>query len=181
MYKFNQYRGILKFLVLFITMYTCCYAVIGLSSPANFYLPFVQKHLDFISVLRNFTLKGAQLLLQLFHVNSKIGRYTIQAYPGNTVRMVYSCVGYGLLSFWWSYIISIPLKNIQKSILLVGGSLFIITCNIIRISLLAYPICINNLNKNIEHHQLFNTIIYTLLFIMTIAVARFTEKQKLGS
>jgi exosortase/archaeosortase family protein len=176
--NFGNFQGIIKFLMLFIAFYLSCYAVIGLSSPGNFYLPFVQHHLDFISVLRNFILKGAQLLLFIFHIQSSVGRYTLQVLNGHVVRMVYSCIGYGLLSFWWAFILSISLKIKQKIILIVLGSLFILFCNIIRISLLAYSNCIINLHLNIEQHTAYNLIIYTLLCIMCYAAARYSVKEK---
>jgi exosortase/archaeosortase family protein len=174
----KQHRGARKaftFLIFFLLFHGVCLAIIGLGSPPGFYLPFVHKNLDFISVLRYINLHGAALLLACFSISAKVSHYSITIANGNAVRMVYSCLGYGLISFWWAFVISLDFRPLQKLCFILAGTLLIIACNIIRISVLAALLRHNKLPTIVEHHLFYNCIMY---FILALAATLIYHKQK---
>ena len=99
-----------KFIGFFCLFYFGTLAVIGLSTPESYYSPFVANYLDYVSVLRSSYLYTSKALLALFNINTVFrDKYTLMADHGG-IRMVYSCIGYGVMSFWGAF--DLPSKYI---------------------------------------------------------------------
>lgn len=96
---------LLKFGVAFCLLYFGTLGVIGLSTPENQYSPFVARYLNFIDPLRDSLLYGAKGFLAFWGVKSFVnGRFVLALSDGSAVRMVYSCIGYGVMSFWAAFV-----------------------------------------------------------------------------
>lgn len=159
---------VLKFLVFFCFFYFGTLAIIGLSAPAGYYSPFVADHLNFVSWLRASLLGAAQAALSVLNYTVLFeDDYVIRVQNGAAVRMVYSCVGYGIMSFWAAFILANTSNWKRKLTWLIGGWLIIWCINVIRVCIVliaaekqwAMPL-------GIDHHTWFNIVAYLLLFVL---------------
>ena len=165
-YNFAVYLG--KFLGTFCILYFGTKAIIGLTVPSGYYSPFVATYLDYPSLLRRSLLNGTRLLAALFGFDTHLrDAYRIYILNGRGVRLVYGCLGYGLLSFWIAFIVANKGNFIKKTKWIITGCFFIWFINVIRISLVLIA---NNQNWNIsitmEQHTVFNITVYILIFFM---------------
>ena len=158
---------IIKFGIIFCILYFGTLAVIGLSTPESYYSPFVAKYLDYVGLLRSSLINASKSLLSLFNFNTLItDKYTLISHHGG-IRMVYSCIGYGVMSFWAAFVLANKGSWIKKLKWLLAGWLAIWIINVLRISILVIAI-----NKRWEmplgwdHHTWFNIAAYLLIFIL---------------
>jgi exosortase/archaeosortase family protein len=163
---------ILKLIVLYVFFYGLSLALIGITSPeGNLYLPFFAEKLNLVESYRIFLLKASEIFSVLSGFESEvIPPYQLKV--GNSgITLVYSCMGYGLMSLWLALIIAYPSMWKQKIFPLLGGIILINLLNILRIGGLAmlYSEGKIDLFNWIDHHTLFNTVVYIFLFIVFIA------------
>ncbi|RYZ52517.1 MAG: exosortase/archaeosortase family protein [Chitinophagaceae bacterium] len=168
----HQYKPILvytaRFLGLFAVLFYGTEAIIGLSSPGNHYLPFVENYLDFITPFRHFLLGAAGDVLSLFGYQTFMPEPQVLAFRnGASVLMGYDCIGYGVLSFWIAFIFANRGTGQKKTAWMVGGCLALIAINILRILLVllaaqkGWPMPLGW-----DHHTWFNIVAYLLIFGM---------------
>jgi len=157
----------MKFASAFCILYFGTLLLIGLSTPGGYYNSYMEK-LNFIDWLRSSLLHGSKALLGLFGFETNVeGLYILRAKHGVAVRMVYQCIGYGVMSFWGAFVFANTAKISKKIKWILGGWLLIWCINVIRVSLLLAAI--NNkwsMPIRIDHHTLFNIAAYTLILIM---------------
>jgi len=170
---------IVKFAVAFCVLYFGTKVMIGLSIPGGYYSSFVQKYLNVASWLRSSLMHASSMLVNFFGFDSKIeGDYVIRIKHGTGVRIVYGCLGYGVLSFWAAFIFANSVTIKKKILWIFGGCFLIWLINVLRISILL--ISVNRHWKssfNIDHHTLFNIAAYILIFVMIYLFDR-SEKKK---
>ena len=159
---------IIKFIGIFCILYFGTVAVIGLSVPQGYYSPFIAKHLNYIDWLRTSLLLTSKGLLSLLGYQTYIAdKYDLIMKNGTGIRMVYSCIGYGVMSFWAAFVLANKGSWIKKLKWLLAGWLAIWIINVLRISILVIAI-----NKRWEmplgwdHHTWFNIAAYLLIFIL---------------
>ena len=145
------------------------YAFIGITSPdGKYYISFFDKYLNYVKALRLIILTGSQLLMSMLGYETfLLDPYTVKVVNGASVRLVYSCLGYGVISFWIAFMVANKVNVYFKLKWLLIGIFVIIFSNIIRISFLL----IANENKwskvfDIDHHTVYNIINYVLLIIL---------------
>ncbi len=165
----KKFLGFLfKFLGLFAFFYLVCKAVIGLSAPGNYYVPFVQDHLDFISGIKNTLILGSKFLLSLFGVNTvKEPNYALRIPGGRAIIVSMSCVGYAVYSFWLAYCLAGHKVLKSKLLWAIGGLFLLWLINTCRIA--GYLYVINqgqNMPLGIDHHTWFNIFAYLAIFVM---------------
>jgi len=169
---FSRYTSLiiylLKFLICFCVLYFGTIALIGLTSPEGYYSPFLHNHLNYIAWLRFALLQTSKILLSFFGYNTFIDNiYTLRMQGGRGVHLVYTCIGYGIMSFWVAFIFANKVRWQKKTKWIIAGLLLIFFINVIRISLLL--VVINNrwsYGSNIDNHTLFNIAAYLLIFTM---------------
>ena len=152
--------------------------MIGITTPGGYYLAFADRYLDYISGLRYLLLHTSKGLLSLlgFDVYLKDG-YTIKMVNGRGVQVVYSCLGYGLLSFWIAFIIANKMAFRSMLKMMMGGVLVIFLLNVFRISLMLISV-----NKhwpsllNLDNHTWFNIVAYGAIFCMMYLFDRSQKK-----
>lgn len=168
-----------KFLLLFCVLYYGTTAVIALASPGGQYSAFVQNYLDYPGWLRASLLNGAQMLLSVMgYPCSIVGPYHLVLANGNSVQLVYSCLGYGLMSFWAAFVIANSGSIKKKVAWIIGGFCMLWLINVIRIALLLASIHQDwPVPFGLNHHTLFNIAAYLLIFIM---IWFFDRSQKKG-
>lgn len=161
---------LLKFAAIFCLLYFGSLAVIGLSTPGNNYSQFVDNYLDYISLLRRWLLLAGKGLLSVFGIATVFTDEHTLTFADDTnsgIRMVYSCIGYGVMSFWAAFVLANTGSVWYKSIWLIGGWVALCFLNVMRIFWLM--VSIRNgwpVPFGLDHHTVFNIAAYALIFLM---------------
>lgn len=143
-------------------------AYTGLTVPGGrFYSPVFFEHADFIGAFRRFLLWGGAQFATMIGYPSGYSDYKMFVYGQSGVRMVYSCMGFGLIAAFAALVLAWPARVKHKLISLVIGVSIIILLNMIRIGGLAI-LYSNGYYEHfdfINHHDLFNIVVVILIFL----------------
>jgi exosortase/archaeosortase family protein len=162
--KYSPFRFIAIFLVLFIAFYYFNIFFFGITSKGNHYNAFLDNHLNYIRVLRHGLLRSSAFIIDLFGFTSITNDYELLVAGHGTLRVVYSCLGLGVMSFFAAFVIAYP-KNIRSKLLfLIPGLISIQLLNIARFVLLAI-LWDKKSGLIVDHHTIFNLIIYIIIVI----------------
>ena len=159
---------LVKFIFSFCILYFGTVAFIGLVSPRGYYLPFLDHYVNYIAWLRASLLYAVSQLVSLTGAQTFDSNiYSIGIKNGSSIHIVYSCLGYGIMSFWTAFIVANTGDWKRKTSWIVSGILLIWCINVLRLFLLL----ISNNNKwkvpfKIDHHTLFNIMAYGCIFIL---------------
>lgn len=157
-----------KFAALFISLFLVFYygniLFFGITSPGRNYSAFLADHLNYISALRWVLLHSSAFVLNCFGFATIVNNYDLLVAGHGMIQLVYSCLGLGVLSFFLAFVISYPKPLKPKIIFIVAGVLGIEILNVIRFVLLALFWNKQN-NSIIDHHTIFNVIIYIIISI----------------
>jgi exosortase/archaeosortase family protein len=158
----------IKFIGTFCFLYFGTKAVIGLTVPGGYYSAFIARYLDYPALLRSSLLNGTRLLVGIFGFDTYLkDAYRVAVVNGHGVRLIYACLGYGLLSFWIAFIVANNGGWWKKITWLAGGCFVIWFINVIRISLVLISDNEHwNLPISLEQHTLFNIVVYVFIFGM---------------
>lgn len=110
---------------------------------------------------------GANAVLSVLKYETSFENHTIALNSGEAVRMVYSCIGYGVMSFWIAFVVANKGNKKKKAAWIAGGLLALWTVNVLRIVFIllgakkrwAIPF-------GWDHHTWFNIAAYGLIFGM---------------
>jgi exosortase/archaeosortase family protein len=145
-----------------------------LSAPGGHYSAFVHDYLNYIEWFRFGLLHSSKIILTFLGYNVFVeNMYVIRMYDGLGVRIVYSCIGFGIMSFWTAFIFANSGSWVKKVKWILGGLLLIWCLNITRICLLL--VAINKKWKTVfylDHHTIFNVATYSAIFIMIYFFSR---------
>jgi len=158
---------LLKFLGCFCLLYYGTKALIGLTIPGGYYSYYAANYLDYISVLRQSLLYGAKVFLLLFGYHSNVeNTFYLRMVNGRSIHMVYSCLGYGISSFWAAFIFANTGSLQKKIVWILSGVICIWSINVIRVSMLL--LAVNNnwqFSLGLGHHTWFNIAAYGFIFL----------------
>lgn len=159
---------LVKFIGAFCFFYFGTVAIIGLSAPVGYYSAFVDNYLNFIPFFRSTLLNGTKAFVYLFGYESYIPVNTqIRLVGGGGVNLVYTCLGYGVTSFWLAFVFANQGSFKKKLLWMLGGSLLIWIINVLRISMVLLANGKKwNIPFNIDNHTLFNIAAYIAIFSM---------------
>ena len=176
------YVYLTKFVGFFLLLYVGSLLIIGLSSKDNFYSPFVARYLDYVTPLRQAILGSANALVRGLGYRTNFGdKYTLIIAGGRGVRMVYSCVGYGVLSFWAAFVLANQGSFLFKVKWAFVGLAILYVLNVLRISLLVLADAHHwNLPFGIDHHTVFNVVAYGFIFGLMYLYALSKKKRDLS-
>ena len=166
-------KSFIKYSVIFIStfllLYGGTYAFIGITAPGGgYYNKWLSENLNYVNWLRYTILYGASFLTHLVGFETIVpDGYTIRIPHLASVRIVYACLGYGVLSFWVAFIVAnkVPIK--MKLIWGLLGITLIIVSNMIRISVLL----IASAKKwptlfKVDHHTVYSICNYLLIILL---------------
>ncbi len=150
------------FLFLFLLLYGFNLLFIGITSPGNYYSPWLDQHLNYIRSFRHLLLNISARILRSSGFTVYTDDITLLVKSRGGIRLVYSCLGFGVMSFFAAFVIAWPKRTQKKLLFLICGLLLIQVLNVLRFILIAlyyksYPKSI------IDHHDLFNIILYLIL------------------
>ncbi len=172
----------IRFVVLFIGLYLLLYffniAYIGMTAKGGLYIPFLDKHLNYIRWWRTFSIEAATTILRWFDYTVITNEIELRVIGKGGVRLVYSCLGYGIMSVFVAFCISFPSPFKYRFWFMLTGLIVIQALNIIRFVLL--PLYWNRRKPlfGMDHHDLFNIFIYVLLILICYLWIRYSSKNK---
>lgn len=161
-------KYLIKFICIFCILYFGTIAIIGLVNPGRYYFSFLAKYFNYISWLRSSLLFAIKLIFSFIGVtvyNKNI--YTITVLNGSGLHIVYSCLGYGVMSFWAAFVLANDGSVFKKVKWLFLGLFVIWLINVFRLFL--FMLALNNkwsIPFGINHHTLFTVFAYGGIFIM---------------
>lgn len=143
----------------------------------GYFIPFL-KYIDYVSCYRQLLLGSAEKLLDLFGYNAYTrGPYLLYINGKSGIQLVYECLGIGVLSFWIAFIATDVYGTFKNKIRWILFGLLIITVlNIARIIVLLLAVYKHWMNiAGIDHHTLYNSIVYIIVLLMV-----FSYRKKLA-
>jgi exosortase/archaeosortase family protein len=143
-------------------------AIIGLAAPGGHYSTLVAKYLDYVSWIKVSLMNATGLFLSVFNIptHTEPG-FLIRINGGRGVIIAMSCVGFGVYSFWISFVAANNGKFWKKIRWIIIGLFALWLINDIRITL--FLLALNKgwpMPLGIDHHTWFNIFAYLLIFIM---------------
>lgn len=161
------YRFLLSFFLLFAIFYSFNIFYIGITSPGRLYVPFLDEHLNYIRWWRKGLLESSAAVIRLFDYDLYTTPIRLQVDGRRGVVLVYSCLGYGIMSVFAAFVLAWPDKPWKSKLLFLAFGLIIIQLlNIARL------IGLSLLGRNfpfyhtIDHHTVFNIAVYAVLLVM---------------
>lgn len=155
-------RFLLVFLSLFAIFYYFNILFFGLTSEGNHYNAFLDEHFNYIRILRHLLLNTAAHVLNWMGYTSITSDTELLVVGRGVIRLVYSCLGLGIMSFFAAFVIAFPKKLKQKVLFFICGIFVIQLLNIVRFVLLAL-FWKSTKGIILDHHTIFNIIIYILI------------------
>ncbi|UAY50671.1 exosortase/archaeosortase family protein [Ferruginibacter albus] len=171
---------ILKFLLLFCLFYYGTILVIGLAAPNGHYSEIINRYFNYPLWLRTSLLKGARGLLYIIgYKDVSITDKQVEI-SRSSVRLVYSCIGYGVMSFWAAFVLANRSSWKRKIFWTLLGLLMIWFVNVLRISFLLLDLYLNNSKFFLKynHHLLFNIAVYLVIFLLMFLYDRSQRSKK---
>lgn len=157
---------------------------IGITSPGGYYISWLDKYFNYVNGLRNIILYGAKAIMQVLNYDVYMPNvYTLRVKGGSAVHMVYSCLGYGLISFWIAFVLATAeIKRSMKLKWLLLGTSIIVLSNMVRVAILllavhkkwAKPV-------NLEHHTFYNYVVYAIIIGFMLLFLRRVNKEQQAS
>jgi exosortase/archaeosortase family protein len=158
-------RFIMIFLSLFVVFYYFNILFFGLTSHGNHYNAFLAGHLNYIVWLRHTLLHSSATLLHWLGYAAITNDTDILVAGHGRLTLIYSCLGLGIMSFFSAFVIAYP-KNLKaKLIFLISGIIIIQILNVMRFVVLAIFWDKNVDTQIVDHHTIFNLIIYVIIAI----------------
>ena len=180
-WKNEGFIFIVKFLGLFIILYYFNLFFISITfRRSNAFYMFLKLHLDYIDGLRFSILRVSEFICGIIGVKCHMESDFIIRLDSKLggLKMVYRCIGYGVMSFWAAFVLANKARIINKIVWIVFGWLIIWIINCIRVIMLLsvlqhqWPI-----STFLDHHTLFNILSYILIFVLIYAFIK-QEKDK---
>ncbi len=175
----------LQFILVFAFVFLICYFgalfITGVAIKGGMYSPFVEKYFNLSAWLRSSLIAGTKLFVSFFGIETiRTDDYVLSIPKANGIRIVYSCLGFGVMSFWTAYIIATSAKKVKKIQWLFIGLLLIWVINVLRISMVLlagykgwkFPF-------GLDHHTWFNIIAYVAIFMMMYFFEKNIKKSNL--
>ncbi|WP_426671933.1 exosortase Y [Mucilaginibacter sp. McL0603] len=170
-------RFVVIFLALFAVFFYFNIFFFSITSHGRHYNAFIDEHFNYIRLLRHVLLDiSAQIINSLGYMAITNDMELLVAGHG-AIQVVYSCLGLGVMSFFAAFVIAYPKKLKAKLLFLFLGILCIQLLNILRFVLLA--IFWNKKRGSIimDHHTIFNIIIYVIIAISIYFWIRHDDKK----
>jgi exosortase/archaeosortase family protein len=160
--KYNPIR----FAILFVALFACFYYFniffLGLTTPGNHYSPILTEHLNYIQWLRWLLLNASKQALLALGFTTVTNDMDLLVAGHSHLRLEYSCLGMGIMSFLAAFTIAFPKPIKEKLIFFIAGVLITQLLNIVRLVLLALYWKPQD-NQILDHHTIFNTVVYLII------------------
>lgn len=158
---------LVKFALIFIPLYYFNLFFWGITDPRNYYSPFADHYLNYISLITASILHTSNFINHLLGIHSVVQGNVIGVYNVASLTMEPPCVGLGIMSFWVALILPYKSSLKRRIYWCIGGVIAIWFINCCRVSLLMYSLQKNwNTAKYIDEHDLFNYAAYAVVLLL---------------
>lgn len=138
---------------------------IGLCAPGGIYWAFANEHLNFIRTYRHFLIGGTGIICDIFGLKYIYNDTAIRIVGHGGIKIVYSCLGYGIISILMALAIAVPYQKIpQRIVYLLFGFLCFSFLNMMRLFIVSFY-AHQARDLQIDHHLIFNFICYLLIIL----------------
>ena len=172
------FRFIFYFISLSLLLYGFNTAYIGITAKGGLYIPFLDQHLNYINWWRNFTINSAATVLRWMDYIVYTNNYQLKVIGRHGFTMVYTCLGYGIMSVFSAFVITFPGHIKARYVFLILGLILIQLLNTIRLIILSLYWDKRKPLLAIDHHDLFNMVVYTLLILVVYIWLKHPSKHR---
>jgi exosortase/archaeosortase family protein len=167
-------KKLIIFLLCFCILYFGTKGFIGITAKGGWYIKFLDEHLNFVAWYRYLIFEGSKAMLELLGYTATIvDPFHIQINNSNQVQMVYSCLGFGVISFWVAFVYSNEGSIRNKFLWIVSGTAAFVVLNMCRVAIILLADYKHFATKlPLDHHALFNLCSYVLIGIFVYAYTR---------
>jgi exosortase/archaeosortase family protein len=139
-----------------------------MSEGGKFYNETIAQNFDYIQGLKTALIKPAVWIIKFCGFYAIHNEMDVMIVNGPYLRVNYSCLGLGVMSFLAAFIIAFPAKLKSKINLFIVGMIMIYVLNVCRIAGLGILLRIFRSQRNnfTYHHEIFNVIVYVIIFIL---------------
>jgi len=151
-----------------------------MSPGGKFYNAYIAEHFDYIQGLKTALIIPAVWIIKLFGFYAIYNEMDVMVVSGPLLRINYSCLGLGVMSFLAAFVLSFPASWKSTFKMLIIGLISIYVLNIFRIAGLGVLFGTFQSQRNYfeYHHEIFNVIVYIIIFIMLYIWIRKNTKIK---
>ena len=151
-----------------------------MSPGGKFYNAYIAEHFDYIQGLKTALIIPAVWIIKLFGFYAIYNEMDVMVVSGPLLRINYSCLGLGVMSFLAAFVLSFPASWKSTFKMLIIGLISIYVLNILRIAGLGILFGTFQSQRNYfeYHHEIFNVIVYIIIFIMLYIWIRRNTKIK---
>lgn len=172
----------IRFIILFVVLYFLFNyfneLYIGITAKGGVYIPFLDEHLNYIKWWRTFCIESSATILRWLGHTVITNETQLKVIGKFGFTLVYSCLGYGIMSVFTAFCISFPNPFKHRWGFMIAGLVFIQLLNTIRFVLLSLYWNKRAPLIKMDHHDLFNIIIYTLLIATCYLWIRHSSRSK---
>ncbi len=138
----------------------------------------LSEHADFVSLFRRFLLWGGTRFSSLLGYPATHDDYMIYVEGVAGVRIIYTCLGFGLISAYTALLLGWPGRWQQRLISGAIGIVMIIVLNMMRLGGLAVLFVTGHydLFDNVNHHDIFNGIVLFICFLLFVRHVRAADR-----
>lgn len=139
-----------------------------MSPGARYYNASIAEHFDYIQGLKTALIVPAVWIIKLFGFYAIHNEMDVLVVDGPHLRVNYSCLGLGVMSFLVAFIIAFPSKLKAKIKLLIFGIVLIYVLNVLRIAALGILLgYFKSQRENFTyHHEIFNILVYLIILLV---------------
>jgi exosortase/archaeosortase family protein len=170
-------RFVVVFLLLFAVFFYFNIFFFSITSQGKHHNAFIDEHLNYIRLLRHVLLGISAQVVNWFGYTAITNDLELLVVGRGTIQVVYSCLGLGIMSFFAAFVIAYPKKLKAKLIFLLLGILGIQILNILRFVLLAIFWDKKKGEMILDHHTIFNIIIYVIIAVSIYFWIRYDDKK----
>lgn len=158
----------IRFVVLFLGLFSLFYYFnifyMGVTAPGNYYSLFLDEHLNYISGFRHLLIAISAWVLRIFDYQVFTSDTTLHALNAGGINVVYSCLGFGVMSFFVAFVIAWPERSLKSKLWFIPVGLVLIQLlNIARFIMITLFWRSSPYRSVVDHHTLFNVILYAVL------------------
>jgi len=134
----------------------------------SYYHPYLASHFNYIQALKTALIVPSTWLIKLFGFYVVHNEMDVMVVKGPYLRVNYSCLGLGVMSFLAAFIIAFPAKLKSKIRLFITGLFMIYILNVLRIAGLGVLLGFFESQRHnfTYHHEIFNVIVYLCIFVL---------------
>lgn len=151
---------------------------IGITAIGGVYVQFLDEHLNYIKWWRTFSIESSATILRWFNYIVITNETQLRVVGKGGFTLVYTCLGYGIMSVFMAFCISFPSPFKHRWWFMLAGLIFIQAINTARFILLSLYWNRRKPLFGMDHHDLFNIVIYSALIIICYLWIKYSSKKE---